>query len=65
MFYFVADGTLYCMHTATSGGSTYLTLYNADATVDNSATFQFVCMVRDHSLDQYNASYVTVNYGQI
>lgn len=50
VFYFLADGTLYCIHTATSGGSTYLTLYNADATVDNSATFQFVCMVRDLSL---------------
>ncbi|XP_078324123.1 uncharacterized protein LOC144617495 isoform X2 [Crassostrea virginica] len=53
---FSADGTLYCIHTATSGGSTYLTLYNADATVDNSATFQFVCMIYTISGSTVSAS---------
>nr|XP_022325118.1 uncharacterized protein LOC111125504 isoform X2 [Crassostrea virginica] len=53
---FSADGTLYCIHTATSGGSTYLTLYNADATVTNPTTFQFVCMIYTISGSTVSAS---------
>ncbi|XP_065928017.1 uncharacterized protein [Magallana gigas] len=43
---FSAAGTLYCVYSATSGDSTYVTLYNVDGSVTSPTTFQFSCMVR-------------------
>ncbi|XP_067660574.1 uncharacterized protein [Haliotis asinina] len=47
-----AGGSLYCIYSTTSGNNTYLTLYNNDATTDESTTYRFTCMVLSTSGSQ-------------
>ncbi|XP_062604792.1 uncharacterized protein LOC134266585 [Saccostrea cucullata] len=42
---FSGDGTLHCVFTGTKGSYTYVTLYDAEASMINLTNFQFSCMV--------------------
>ncbi|XP_069128926.1 uncharacterized protein [Argopecten irradians] len=44
-----SGGTLYNVYSVTSGSYTYVTLVNADATTDQSATYRFTCLIAEAS----------------
>nr|KAG5689317.1 hypothetical protein BaRGS_022041 [Batillaria attramentaria] len=66
---YTAGGEASCLFYITEGTTTYLTLYNNDATVDDSTTYQTTCMIIDsinlvatqypkQCLDDQNTTYV-------
>ncbi|KAL8579907.1 hypothetical protein ACOMHN_039694 [Nucella lapillus] len=42
--FFSGGGSLGCLYNVSVSGTTYVTLYNADASPDNNATFAFTCV---------------------
>ncbi|OWF38048.1 uncharacterized protein LOC110466719 isoform X2 [Mizuhopecten yessoensis] len=41
---FSANGSFHCIHSLTSGSTTYLSVWNDDVTVDDSSTYRFTCL---------------------
>ena len=44
------SGVVYCLVSLTSGSLTYLTVYNTDATVDNTNSYRMACLVSGYRL---------------
>lgn len=44
-FSFSADGMFFCLHSITSNGITYTSVWNNDTTVDGTSTFRCTCYV--------------------
>ena len=45
--FFVGGGVAYCVYSTSVGSNYYITVANADSTVDFSSTFRFTCYVCD------------------
>lgn len=43
IYIFIAGGKFDCMYSVTEEPYTYLTVFNNDTTVDESATFRYLC----------------------
>ena len=41
-----SGGDVYCVASVVAGNNTFVVVYNAESTVDNSNTFRFSCLVR-------------------